>query len=188
MTAEEKRLQESEARTAHWKMWGPYLERARVGHGARNKYPQPSSLTPNWPKRIGSAANWEPEIELIDTGIFDEDRYFDVFVEYAKADVEDILVRINVINRGRRRLSWICCQRFSSAIPGHGITTRRGHNCGASSVRGRRSKATAGSQPRLARRSWRPIIKLSASVGSTAGARVACRGFQWTAQLKRLSF
>ena len=42
----------------------------------------------------------QPEFELIDTGIFDEDRYFDVFVEYAKANAEDILVRIEVINRG----------------------------------------------------------------------------------------
>ena len=42
----------------------------------------------------------QPEFELLDTGVFGEDRYFDVFVEYAKADVEDILVRITVINRG----------------------------------------------------------------------------------------
>ncbi len=42
----------------------------------------------------------DPEFELIDTGIFDDDRYFDVFVEYAKADVEDIFIRITVINRG----------------------------------------------------------------------------------------
>ncbi|MDT4955834.1 MAG: hypothetical protein QOJ02_3972 [Acidobacteriota bacterium] len=41
-----------------------------------------------------------PEYELLDTGIFDEDRYFDIFVEYAKADPEDILVRIEVVNRG----------------------------------------------------------------------------------------
>jgi hypothetical protein len=40
------------------------------------------------------------EFELIDTGVFDEDRYFDVFVEYAKADPEDILIRIQVLNRG----------------------------------------------------------------------------------------
>jgi hypothetical protein len=40
------------------------------------------------------------EYELFDTGVFDEDRYFDVFVEYAKVSVEDILVRINAINRG----------------------------------------------------------------------------------------
>jgi hypothetical protein len=41
-----------------------------------------------------------PEFELIDTGVFDDDRYFDVEVEYAKADAEDILVRVRVTNRG----------------------------------------------------------------------------------------
>lgn len=42
----------------------------------------------------------EPEYELIDTGIFDQSRYFDVFVEYAKAGPEDILIRFTIINRG----------------------------------------------------------------------------------------
>ena len=42
----------------------------------------------------------EFEYELIDTGVFDEDRYFDVFVEYAKAGPEDVLVKIGVHNRG----------------------------------------------------------------------------------------
>jgi hypothetical protein len=42
----------------------------------------------------------EMEYELLDTGIFDDDRYFDVFVEYAKETPEDILVRISVYNRG----------------------------------------------------------------------------------------
>jgi Mannosylglycerate hydrolase MGH1-like glycoside hydrolase domain/Glycosyl hydrolase family 63 C-terminal domain len=41
-----------------------------------------------------------PEFELLDTGIFDDDRYFDVFVEYAKAGPEDILMRVTVHNRG----------------------------------------------------------------------------------------
>ncbi len=40
------------------------------------------------------------EYELLDTGVFDADRYFDVFVEYAKADPEDILILISVHNRG----------------------------------------------------------------------------------------
>jgi len=40
------------------------------------------------------------EFELIDTGVFDGDRYFDVFIEYAKAGADDILVRIEAINRG----------------------------------------------------------------------------------------
>ena len=42
----------------------------------------------------------EREFELLDTGVFQDGRYFDVFVEYAKADVEDILIRITVHNRG----------------------------------------------------------------------------------------
>ena len=43
----------------------------------------------------------EPEFELIDTGIFAEDKYFDIFIEYAKAGKEDILIRITAHNRGK---------------------------------------------------------------------------------------
>ncbi|MFN7975176.1 MAG: glucosidase [Acidobacteriota bacterium] len=42
----------------------------------------------------------DPELELLDTGVFDDDRYFDVFVEYAKESPEDVLIRIRVANRG----------------------------------------------------------------------------------------
>jgi hypothetical protein len=42
----------------------------------------------------------EPEFELLDTGVFDDDRYFDVVVEYAKAAPTDLLIRITVVNRG----------------------------------------------------------------------------------------
>src|SRR5947199_5778423 len=42
----------------------------------------------------------QPEFELLETGVFDDNRYFDVFVEYAKADVEDILIKIIISNRG----------------------------------------------------------------------------------------
>src|SRR3954466_16283971 len=42
----------------------------------------------------------EPEYELLDTGVFDDDRYFRVFVEYAKAGPDDIQIRIDVRNRG----------------------------------------------------------------------------------------
>jgi hypothetical protein len=42
----------------------------------------------------------DPEFELIDTGVFDEDRYFDILVEYAKADVDDIVIRATITNRG----------------------------------------------------------------------------------------
>ncbi len=40
------------------------------------------------------------EFELLDTGIFDENRYFDIFVEYAKASAEDLCIRIEAVNRG----------------------------------------------------------------------------------------
>src|SRR4029453_16618490 len=41
-----------------------------------------------------------PEYELLDTGVFAEDRYFDVQVEYAKAAPDDLLIRISATNRG----------------------------------------------------------------------------------------
>ena len=47
-----------------------------------------------------SRGKHEPEYELLDTGVFDDDRYFDVFVEYAKAAPDDVLVRISASNRG----------------------------------------------------------------------------------------
>lgn len=42
----------------------------------------------------------EPEFELMDTGIFNDDKYFDVFIEYAKASPNDVLIKIEVHNRG----------------------------------------------------------------------------------------
>ena len=42
----------------------------------------------------------QPEYELLDTGVFHESRYFDVFIEYAKSDWEDILIKITAYNRG----------------------------------------------------------------------------------------
>jgi hypothetical protein len=47
----------------------------------------------------------EPEFELIDTGIFHENRYFDVFIEYAKAEAEDLLIKVTVYNRGSEAAS-----------------------------------------------------------------------------------
>jgi hypothetical protein len=64
------------------------------------KYPQsefPYSQLIDENRKRGKLA---PEFELIDTGVLNDDRYFDVFVEYAKADVEDILIRVSVVNRG----------------------------------------------------------------------------------------
>src|SRR6185436_5337861 len=64
------------------------------------KYPQGEfpygSLVDENKRRAGRGL----EYELLDTGAFNEDRYFDVFVEYAKASEEDLCVRIEVFNRG----------------------------------------------------------------------------------------
>jgi hypothetical protein len=49
----------------------------------------------------GLRSRLDPEFELIDTGLFDDDRYFDVFVEYAKHAQNDILVKYTIHNRGR---------------------------------------------------------------------------------------
>ncbi|HEY1304078.1 MAG TPA: hypothetical protein VGF24_11045 [Vicinamibacterales bacterium] len=47
----------------------------------------------------------EMEYELLDTGVFNDDRYFDVFVEYAKSDPQDVLVKVTVHNRGSEAAS-----------------------------------------------------------------------------------
>src|SRR6202035_820320 len=64
------------------------------------KYPQAAYPYSQLLQENARRGRTSPEYELIDTGIFDDDRYFDVFVEYAKAGPEDILIRITVINRG----------------------------------------------------------------------------------------
>jgi len=64
------------------------------------KYPQREFPYRDLVETNGRRSREELEYELLDTGIFDDDRYFDVFVEYAKADPEDLLVRISVHNRG----------------------------------------------------------------------------------------
>jgi hypothetical protein len=84
------------------------------------KYPQ-AAYPVRRPRRDQRRAPARVEYELLDTGVFDDDRYFDVFVEYAKASPEDILVLITVANRGARgRRRSTCCRRFGSATRGRG--------------------------------------------------------------------
>ncbi len=64
------------------------------------KYPQAAFPYQRLLDENRARAGSGPEFELLDTGIFDEDRYFDVFVEYAKAGVDDICIRIEAWNRG----------------------------------------------------------------------------------------
>ncbi|MDX2148073.1 MAG: glucosidase [Planctomycetota bacterium] len=64
------------------------------------KYPQRSFPYARLVDENRRRSREEPEFELVDTGAFDDSRYFDVPVEYAKAAPEDILVRITISNRG----------------------------------------------------------------------------------------
>ena len=64
------------------------------------KYPQAEYPYQDLVQTNARRSRDELEYELLDSGIFDEDRYFDVFVEYAKAGPEDILIRISAHNRG----------------------------------------------------------------------------------------
>ena len=84
-----------------------------------------SRTTSSWPRTAG-AARTEPEYELLDTGVFDDDRYWIVEVDYAKADPDDLLMRVRVTNAGPgRRRRCTCCRPCGSATPGPGTRRRR---------------------------------------------------------------
>ncbi len=79
-----------------------YLDATPTASYARMLYKYPQAAYPYQRLKDESArrGKLDPEFELIDSGIFDEDRYFDVVIEYAKGDVEDVLMRITATNRG----------------------------------------------------------------------------------------
>jgi len=64
------------------------------------KYPQAAFPYGTLIEENGGRDRQAPEFELIDTGVFDGDRYFDVLVEYAKAAPDDLLIRVTAVNRG----------------------------------------------------------------------------------------
>ncbi len=64
------------------------------------KYPQRAFPYDQLVAENAKRGKTEMEFELLDTGVFDDDRYFDIFVEYAKAAPDDILMRVTVHNRG----------------------------------------------------------------------------------------
>ena len=69
------------------------------------KYPQAAYPYTDLAATNRARSRGEFEYELLDTGVFDDDRYFDVFVEYAKASPEDVLVQVTVHNRGPQEAS-----------------------------------------------------------------------------------
>jgi len=64
------------------------------------KYPQAAFPYEQLRQESARRTRHDPEFELLDTGIFEENRYFDVFIEYAKAGPDDLLIQITAHNRG----------------------------------------------------------------------------------------
>ncbi len=82
-----------------------YLDATPSGSYLRALYKYPQREFPYGALVEGNHARTrtDPELEITDTGIFDDGRYFDVFAEYAKESPDDILIRITVANRGPER-------------------------------------------------------------------------------------
>jgi hypothetical protein len=80
-----------------------YLDNTPTHSYMRMLYKYPQQEFP-YSRLVAENANRRgPEFELLETGVFDQDRYFDIFIEYAKADPEDICVRVEAFNRGPDR-------------------------------------------------------------------------------------
>ena len=79
-----------------------YLDSTPTHSYMKYLYKYPQAVFPYWDLVATSRgrSRYDMEYELLDTGIFNADRYFDVFVEYAKNNPEDILIQITVCNRG----------------------------------------------------------------------------------------
>ena len=69
------------------------------------KYPQRNFPYKKLVRKNQKRTRLDPEFELLDTGIFDDSRYFDVFIEYAKVGPDDILMQVTVHNRGPQKAS-----------------------------------------------------------------------------------
>ena len=110
------------------------------------KYPQREFPYRDLVETNGRRSREEMEYELLDTGIFDDDRYFDVFVEYAKSDPEDILSASPCITAARKPHRFTCCRHCGSATRGHGQTTNQA--CSATGG----NESIAASHPKLGER------------------------------------
>ncbi|WP_333597473.1 MGH1-like glycoside hydrolase domain-containing protein [Chryseobacterium flavum] len=71
------------------------------------KYPQNAFPYDDLIKTNSERNKTEPEYELIDTGVFDHNEYFDIFIEYAKESQNDILVRLTIVNKSEKEASLI---------------------------------------------------------------------------------
>ena len=87
------------------------------------KYPQRAFPYGDLVAENGRRGKLDFEYELLDTGIFDEDRYFDVVVEYAKAAHDDILMRVTAHNRGPDAAH--AARAADAVVPQHLVLGRR---------------------------------------------------------------
>ena len=79
-----------------------YLDATPTGSYLKGLYKYPQARFPydNLIAENGRRSRSDPEYELQDTGVLDEERYFDIIAEYAKNDVDDMLIRVTVTNHG----------------------------------------------------------------------------------------
>jgi len=97
------------------------------------KYPQAAYPYHDLVSINGARSRQDDEYEILDTGVFDDSRYFDVFTEYAKVDEEDLLIKITVHNRGPEDAPisvlptlWFR-NRWSFGLMEHRPSIRKGH-------------------------------------------------------------
>ena len=122
------------------------------------KYPQAAFPYAHLVDENRRRSKADPEFELIDTGVFDQDRYFDVFIEYAKAAPDDVRMRVTVHNRGpeaadihvlphvwfRNTWSWTSDAVQAGAVArAAGHDSRRASGARIVSVRRRRMRRTS---------------------------------------------
>ena len=109
------------------------------------KYPQAAFPYEDLVKTNAARTKHDPEYELLDTGVFDESRYWDVTVEYAKASPDDILIQITAANRGPDTATldilptlWFRnCWTWGWGTPKPGMTKATAHTAGTSVIEAR---------------------------------------------------
>ena len=109
------------------------------------KYPQAAFPYEDLVKTNAARTKHDPEYELLDTGVFDESRYWDVTVEYAKASPDDILIQITAANRGPDTATldilptlWFRnCWTWGWGTPKPGMTKAAAHTAGTSVIEAR---------------------------------------------------
>ena len=100
------------------------------------KYPQNAFPYEDLIKTNAERSNKETEYEIIDTGIFDQNEYFDIFIEYAKIHHDDILIRVTVTNRNTEKAPLVITHPVPGPHPRRPARPRRAARwptCAASS-------------------------------------------------------